>query len=229
VISTGLLQYTLSYLKTGNDPTMTPAEIARFNMIEQQIRPWEVLDHRVLTVLGEIDRADFVPEPYRGLAYADCQIPLGGGARMLPPTVEGRMLQALLINPRDHVLEVGCGSGYITACLARLAGRVTSIDRRQELVDFASGNLAGYGAANVDFEQASHEQLDRAETYDAIAVNGSLAAIPENLKQALVVGGRLFVVVGRSPVMEAMLITRVSPSEWTEQSLFETDLPRLDG
>jgi len=206
---------------------MTNAETAKFNMIEQQIRPWEVLDNRVLSTLGQVDREDFVRDAYKGLAYADCQIPLGNGVNMLPPTIEGRLLQALLIEADDEVLEVGSGSGYLTACLAHLAKRVRSIDSNAEIIDFARTNVASYGSDNVEFEQRGLAQIDATEAYDAIAVTRSLAAVPENLKQALKTGGRMFVVVGRSPVMQALLITRIGASEWTTQSLFETDLPRL--
>jgi protein-L-isoaspartate(D-aspartate) O-methyltransferase len=199
---------------------MSNAETAKFNMIEQQIRPWEVLDNRVLSTLGQVDREDFVRDAYKGLAYADCQIPLGNGVNMLPPTIEGRLLQALLIEADDEVLEVGSGSGYLTACLAHLAKRVRSIDSNAEIIDFARTNVASYGSDNVEFEQCGLAQIDATEAYDAIAV-------PENLKQALKTGGRMFVVVGRSPVMQALLITRIGASEWTTQSLFETDLPRL--
>jgi protein-L-isoaspartate(D-aspartate) O-methyltransferase len=200
---------------------------AKFNMIEQQIRPWEVLDNRVLSVLGQIDREDFVRDPYKGLAYADCQIPLGHGVSMLPPTVEGRMLQALLIEPADQALEVGSGSGYITACLAKLAQRVTSIDARAEIIALARANVAACGLGNVEFDQLAPEQLDSAQRYDVIAVTASLPGVPDNLRRALNPGGRLFVIVGQSPVMEALLITRVGDAEWTTESLFETDLPRL--
>lgn len=206
---------------------MSNAETAKFNMIEQQIRPWEVLDNRVLSTLGQVDREDFVRDAYKGLAYADCQIPLGNGVNMLPPTIEGRLLQALLIVADDEVLEVGSGSGYLTACLAHLAKRVRSIDSNAEIIDFARTNVASYGSDNVEFEQCGLAQIDATEAYDAIAVTRSLAAVPENLKQALKTGGRMFVVVGRSPVMQALLITRIGASEWTTQSLFETDLPRL--
>lgn len=206
---------------------MNNAETAKFNMIEQQIRPWEVLDNRVLSTLGQVDREDFVRDAYKGLAYADCQIPLGNGVNMLPPTIEGRLLQALLIEADDEVLEVGSGSGYLTACLAHLAKRVRSIDSNAEIIDFARTNVASYGSDNVEFEQCGLAQIDATEAYDAIAVTRSLAAVPENLKQALKTGGRMFVVVGRSPVMQALLITRIGASEWTTQSLFETDLPRL--
>ncbi len=208
---------------------MTNSAVAKFNMIEQQIRPWEVLDNQVLSVLDAVNREDFVRDPYKGLAYADCQIPLGDGVRMLPPTVEGRMLQALLIGADDRVLEVGSGSGYLTACLAHLAQRVTSIDSHGDIIEFARGNLAKCGLGNVELAEMSLAQVDDSLAYDVIAVTASLARVPDNLRQALTVGGRLFAIVGQSPVMEALLITRVSESEWTTQSLFETDLPRLDG
>ena len=206
---------------------MNNTEIAKFNMIEQQIRPWEVLDNQVLGVIERLSREDFVDPIYRGLAYADCQIPLGDGVRMLPPTVEGRMLQALLLNGDDQVLEVGSGSGYISACLASLAGHVKSIDVNADIIERAQANVARLGLERVEFEQMSLTQLDAPESYDAIAVTASLPALPQNLKQALKPGGRMFVICGYSPVMEALLITRVSTTEWTTQSLFETDLPRL--
>jgi len=206
---------------------MNNADTAKFNMIEQQIRPWEVLDNQVLSTLSQVNREDFVRDAYKGLAYADCQIPLGNGVSMLPPTIEGRMLQALLIEDDDEVLEVGSGSGYVTACLAHLAQRVSSVDSNAEIIDFARTNVASYGCDNVDFAQHGLVQIDATEAYDVIAVTGSLPAVPENLKQALKTGGRMFVVVGCSPVMQALLITRIGASEWTTQSLFETDLPRL--
>lgn len=208
---------------------MTNSAVAKFNMIEQQIRPWEVLDNQVLSVLDALNREDFVRDPYKGLAYADCQIPLGNGVSMLPPTVEGRMLQALMISADDRVLEVGSGCGYLTACLAQLAQRVTSIDSRGDIIEFARDNLAKCGLNNVELAEMSLAQMDDSLTYDVIAVTASLARVPDNLRQALTVGGRMFVIVGQSPVMQALLITRVSESEWTTQSLFETDLPRLGG
>ena len=206
---------------------MNNTEIAKFNMIEQQIRPWEVLDNQVLTVIEQLNREDFVDPVYRGLAYADCQIPLADGVRMLPPTVEGRMLQALLLSDADQVLEVCSGSGYISACLASLAGHVKSIDANADIIERAQANVARLGIERVEFEQMSLTQLDAPESYDAIAVTASLPALPQNLKLALKPGGRMFVICGYSPVMEALLITRVSASEWSTQSLFETDLPRL--
>ena len=206
---------------------MNNTEIAKFNMIEQQIRPWEVLDHQVLSTLDQVNREDFVREAYKGLAFADCQIPLANGVRMLPPTVEGRLLQALLLNSDDQVLEVGSGCGYVTACLARLGAQVTSIDADADILEFATANIAQCGLDNVQFKPLSLAQLDAPESYDAIAVTASLPQVPENLKQALKSGGRMFVIVGDSPVMEALLVTRVTTAEWTTQSLFETDLPRL--
>jgi protein-L-isoaspartate(D-aspartate) O-methyltransferase len=207
----------------------TNSSIAKFNMIEQQIRPWEVLDNQVLSVLDAVNREDFVKDPYKGLAYADCQIPLADGVRMLPPTVEGRMLQALLLGEDDQVLEVGSASGYLSACLARLSRQVTSIDTRADIIEFARANVASCGLDNVDFAEMGLHQVDANQAYDVIAVTASLGQVPDNLRQALKVGGRMFVIVGHSPVMEALLITRVSESEWSTQSLFETDLPRLAG
>jgi len=200
---------------------------AKFNMIEQQIRPWEVLDTHVLAVLDEINREDFVREAYRGLAYADCQIPVADGVRMLPPTVEGRLLQALNIDPADEILEVGSGCGYLAACLAKLGRRVTSIDRSAEVIEFAAANLAACGIDNVEYRQVSPADFDAPQSCDAIAVTASLPEVPENLRQALRPGGRMFVIIGQSPVMEALLVTRVGETEWLTRSLFETDLPRL--
>jgi protein-L-isoaspartate(D-aspartate) O-methyltransferase len=186
-----------------------------------------VLDNQVLSTLDQIKREDFVREAYKGLAYADCRIPLGNGVSMLTPVIEGRMLQALLIKAEDEVLEVGSGCGYVTACLAHLAQRVSSVDNSTEIIDFAKSNVARCGQDNVNFEQRDLAQIDAIEAYDVIAVTASLPAVPGNLKQALKMGGRMFVIIGSSPVMQAMLITRVGKAEWTAQSLFETDLPRL--
>ena len=206
---------------------MTSAETAKFNMIEQQIRPWEVLDSQILSILDQVEREDFVREPYKGLAYADCQIPIGNGVSMLPPRIEARMMQALLIGSTDRVLEVGSGCGFVTACLARLAEQVVSIDPNTDIIDFASSNVANCGAANVEFKQLGLAQLDDTQNFDAIAVSGSMASVPETLKQLLKTNGRLFIITGNSPVMHALLITRLGESEWSTQSLFETDLPRL--
>ncbi len=206
---------------------MNTAETAKFNMIEQQMRPWEVLDGQVLAVINEVNREDFVPERYRGLAYADCQIPLGKGASMFPPTIEGRMLQALLIEPDDIVLEVGTGSGYITACLAKLGQRVLTLDTNAEIQAKARECTDQCGLENIDFETANAFDRQYDQAFDVIAVTGSVISVPENLKQALTIGGRMFIICGQSPVMQAMLITRANTNEWVSQSLFETDLPAL--
>jgi protein-L-isoaspartate(D-aspartate) O-methyltransferase len=203
------------------------AEVAKFNMIQQQIRPWEVLDNQVLSVISEIDRQDFVPDSYKGLAYADCQIPVCAGTTMFPPTVEGRMLQALLIEAEDKILEIGSGSGYITACLASLGEQVLSLDTSHEALNLARQNIASYDFANVEFEEASAFNCKYDQAFDVIAVGGTVRKVPENLKQALSIGGRMFIIVGQAPVMQALLITRAGSNEWSTQSLFETDLPAL--
>ena len=146
---------------------------------------------------------------------------------MLPPTVEGRLLQSLNIEPGDEVLEVGSGCGYLAACLAKLGARVTSIDTSAEVIEFAAANIAAAGIDHVEFRQLSAAEFDAPQSCDAIAVTASLPKVPDNLRQALRTGGRLFVIVGQSPVMEALLITRASESEWLTRSLFDTDLPRL--
>ncbi len=181
----------------------------------------------MLATLDALDRADFVADAYQGLAYADCQIPVAGGVRMLPPTIEGRMLQALALEADDEALELGCAGGYVSACLARLAGRVTVVDASAERLEIARRNLAAAGIDGIDLQQRSPAALDETGAYDAIAVTGSLPTVPDNFRRALKPGGRLFIVVGHSPVMEALLITRLGDDEWSTQSLFETDLPRL--
>ena len=208
---------------------MTDFSTAKFNMIEQQIRPWEVLDPQVLDVFNRIDRDHFVPDQFKGLAYADCQLPVLDGESMLPPTVEGRMLQSLNLKASDSVLEVGTCSGYLTACLAKLAQRVTSVDTNAQASAMAHDNLAALNIRNVELHTiASLEDIDQVERYDAITVTGgSLSAIPQNLKRALVIGGRLFAVTGESPAMHAQLLTRVGQNEWSLVNLFETDIHRL--
>lgn len=206
---------------------MNTASVAKFNMIEQQLRPWEVLDGKVLSVINQLDRADFVPDMYKGLAYADCQIPLANATSMFPPTIEGRMLQALLINSDDRILEIGTGSGYITACLATLGKQVLSLDIDATCQQAAAKIIESQSLNNIEFEQGNAFESQYDQAFDVIAVTGSVSVVPENLKQALTVGGRLFVIVGESPAMQAMLITRASSSEWITESLFETVLPAL--
>jgi protein-L-isoaspartate(D-aspartate) O-methyltransferase len=202
---------------------------AKHNMIEQQIRPWEVIDPQVLSVFDELNRDQFVPEALKGLAYADCHLPVVGKHCMLPPIVEGRMLQALNIKPSDCVLEIGTRSGYITACLAHLATHVDSVDILAESKQIAQQNLQQLDISNVALDTInSLQDIKHSERYDAIAVcAGSVEELPENLKQALVIGGRLFVVTGQSPAKHAQLITRIGQTEWQTNSLFETDIPAI--
>lgn len=202
--------------------------LARHNMIEQQIRPWDVLDDRVLQLLDEMPRDEFVPDAYRRLAYADVGIPLDHGQSMMQPKVEGRLLQALDITAADDVLEVGTGSGWLTALLARLARHVISIEYFADLLERADRKLRARGLQNVTLEQGDAVRgWDRHGPYDAIAVTGSMPVLPEAFKQSLRPGGRLFVVVGDAPAMEAQLITRIGPEEWVTESLFETELTPL--
>ena len=205
-------------------------EQARFNMIEQQIRPWEVLDTRVLDVLAAVPRERFVPERYRHQAFADLEIPLGHGEHMMAPKIEGRMLQALDVQPTDVALEVGTGSGYVTACLAKLAAQVYSVDIVEAFKLGAQKILAELDIKNVTLRtgDAAHgwTQLPR---YDVIAVTGSLPEYHDGFEKSLAIGGRLFVVVGEAPAMQAMLVRRVGEHEFSRTTLFETDLKALRG
>lgn len=206
----------------------TDFEQARFNMIEQQVRPWEVLDQRVLDTMKRIPREDFVPERYRSLAFADTSIPLGHDQAMMAPKVEGRMLQALAITPQDSILEIGTGSGYVTACLASLGRRVNSIDIMPDFTESAAARLASHDISNVSLQTADAAAgVDPAERYDVIAVTGSLPVLQQQFHQNLEIGGRLFVITGSPPVMEALLITRINETSWKRESLFETSLPPL--
>ncbi|MBE2295715.1 MAG: protein-L-isoaspartate O-methyltransferase [Phycisphaerales bacterium] len=202
-------------------------EQARFNMIEQQIRPWEVLDQRVLDTLARMPREDFVPERYRNLAFSDIAIPIGQGEHMLKPAIEGRILQALAMRPTDSVLEVGTGSAYLTACLARLAASVTSVDIIPEFIEAARPKLKAHGISNVVLHAGDASQGWGEHRYNAIALSGSVAVLADHWCQHLSLGGRLFVVVGQPPVMEALLITRTGEREWLQESLFETELSPL--
>jgi protein-L-isoaspartate(D-aspartate) O-methyltransferase len=202
--------------------------LARHNMIEQQIRPWDVLDQRVLDLIARLPREEFVPPAYLSLAYADLNLPLGHDQVMMAPKVEARLLQALDVKPQDTALEIGTGSGYLTALLACSAKRVFSVDIYPDLVEEAGRKLAEHGIDNVILEigDAAHG-WDRHAPYDVIAVTGSLPVLPDGLRLSLKRGGRLFVITGEAPVMEARLITRTGDREWTEKALFETVLPPL--
>lgn len=203
-------------------------ERARFNMVEQQVRPWEVLDNQVLDVLERVHREDFVPVRYRKMAFADLSIPLGNGQCMMCPKVEGRMLQALEIREEDSVLEIGTGSGFITACLASLAKRVVSVEIFEDLHEEAKLRLQEKYMENVGlFVGDVMRGWQPEQAHDVVVVTGSVPAVPGQFRDWVNPGGRLFVVTGDSPAMEARLLTRVGFSDWREESLFETDLGRL--
>lgn len=202
---------------------------ARENMVEQQVRPWDVLDLRVLEVLSTVPREHFVPELHRSLAYTDVEIPLGEGQRMMKPVVEGRTLQALDLQSGEDVLEIGTGSGYLTACMARLARDVVSLEIRPELAARARRQIDADGhGGNVRIEVADALQYSTDRRFDAICVTAAVASLPPLFLQWLRPQGRLFVVHGRSPVMEAVLVRQDNDGPRFE-SLFETDLPYLQG
>jgi protein-L-isoaspartate(D-aspartate) O-methyltransferase len=201
---------------------------ARFAMVEQQVRPWDVLDPRVLDTLMNVRREDFVPPRHRKLAFADLALPLEHGEAMMKPIVEGRALQALNLGASDEVLEIGTGSGFVTACLAVLAREVVSVDRHADFVERARGRLASEGVTNVRLEAADVFAWNPGRTFDAICVTGAVATDPERFAAWLKPGGRMFIVHGLSPVMEALRITR-RDGGFHRESLFETDLVYLHG
>ena len=201
---------------------------ARELMVEQQVRPWDVLDPRVLDVLADMPREHFAPAAYDGMAYADVELPLGHGEVMLKPVLAGRALQALLPEATDEVLEIGTGSGYVTACLARMAREVVSLDRHPDFIDAARERLGALGIANVRLVVADALCWTTDRRFDAICVNGAVDAIPAQLLSLLKPGGRMFIVRGRAPAMEAVLVHNEGAAPRIE-SLFETDLPYLAG
>ena len=208
-------------------------EQARFNMVEQQVRPWDVLDPRVLDVISAVPREAFVPDDQKNLAYADTRILLGSyeghPCRMLNPNIEGRLLQALEIEPDETVLEIGSGSGYLTACLARLGHHVDSVDIDPAMTAMAAKNLAAQNIANFTLStgDAAEGWSEQKPYYDVIAITGSMPAVPKFYKNMLKTGGRLFVICGEAPVMKAMLVTRIGKDEWHEEELFETSVDPL--
>ena len=203
---------------------------ARFNMIEQQVRPWNVLDLNILDILDSVPREDFVPDAYRNMAYSDMAIPIGHGEEMLHPKYQAHILQALALKPTDTALEIGSGTGYLTALMAKMAAHVYSIDIEPDFIKTASANLGKHNVTNVTLEEgdALSGWSDHAP-YDAIAVTGSVAEISQDLKNNLKIGGRLFAIVGDSPTMNATLIVRSGENSWDEQILFETDVKALHG
>ncbi len=203
-------------------------EQARFNMIEQQIRPAEVLDYKVLDTIAATPREDFVPEAYRELAFSDINIPISDSEVMMKPIMEARMLQALDILPNEKILEIGTGSGYFTALLAKLGQHVDSIEIDPELLKQAQARLEAHGIKNVTLiEGDAAHGWDEGGKYDVIAITGSLPILPDSYKQKLNVGGRLIAIVGTAPVMETLLITRTGDDQWTTEALFETNQPAL--
>lgn len=203
-------------------------EQARFNMVEQQIRPWEVLDTDVLDLLMTVRREEFVPEAYRSLALSEAEIPLPAGQLMLRPVIEGKILQALQVGKEDQVLEIGAGSGYFAALLAARAAWVRTIEIEPELVRLAHANLERYGVQNVIVEEGDGAQgWAKNAPYDVIVVSGGLPVVPQALLDQLKVGGRLFAFVGEAPVMEARLVTRVAEDQFQTINLFETVEPIL--
>jgi protein-L-isoaspartate(D-aspartate) O-methyltransferase len=203
-------------------------EQARFNMIEQQIRPWEVLDPVVLDLLSEVKREEFVPAEQKLLAFADTMLPLGNGASMLEPKIEARLLQEIGLKSTDRVLEIGAGSGYMAALLAARAEFVTSVEIEPALAKLARENLQRAGIANVAVEQGDGLKGWAAKApYDAIVISGSVPAVPDVLLQQLKVGGRLVGIVGTLPVMSAQLVTRTGEMTFNTVNLFETVAPAL--
>ena len=205
-------------------------EQARFNMIEQQIRPWDVLDPGVLTLLGVIKREDFVPAAYRAMAFMDTEVPLPGGQQMLAPRVEARLLQELNVRRHERVLEIGAGSGFMAALLSHKARQVVTLEIVPELARLAAENLRRAAVANVSVvEGDGSKKLPTAGPFDVILLSGSIAAVPSALLNELKVGGRLAAIVGQEPVMRATLVTRVGEAEFRSVELFDTVAPRLLG
>lgn len=202
-------------------------DFARQQMVQQQVRAWDVLDAHILAVMVKVPREQFVPAGFEPLAFADTEIPIGHDQSMMTPTVEGRLLQALEIGDSDRVLEIGTGSGFVTACLARLARSVTSIDVFEEFQKTASENLEDSGIANVELLTMDATQELPDGKFDAIAVTGSIQSFDRRFVTALNPGGRLFVIVGDAPAMEARIVHRTGENDWESESLFETAVAPL--
>lgn len=202
-------------------------DAARSQMISQQLRTWEILDERVLEVMAEVPREAFLPAHLQDLAFADTVLPIGHGESMLAPKIQGRLLQAVEPGPDDTVLEIGTGSGFLTACLARLAGQVHSVDIEPEFTAGARDRLAALDIDNVRLETADAMTMELTRRYDVIVIEGALPIYDKRFEAALAPGGRLVVVVGASPVREVWRVTRSADSHLTRETLFETDIPDL--
>lgn len=205
-------------------------EQARLNMIERQIRTWGVLDSRVLNLLALIHREDFVPADYRYLAFADTNIPIANSQAMMTPKLEAKLLQAVAVRKAEKVLEIGTGSAYLTALLAKSTQYVDSIDIFENFVDEAKIKLEKYGIDNVSLSCGNAlSDWHNESKYDVIVVTGSLLELDSKLQQQLAAGGRMFVIIGKSPIMEARLITHMNDGRFINEVLFETELPALIG
>ena len=204
-------------------------EKARFNMIEQQIRTWEVLDQDVLNLLVVVKREAFVPAAYQNLAFSDTEIPLPNGQCMFPPKMEARILQEVAPKKHEQVLDIGAGSGYMAALLAHKARHVITVEIDPVLKKMAEDNLAAYGVSNAEVVLGNGAQGwgGPGAAYDVIVISGSLPVLPDSFLQQLKVGGRLFAIIGESPVMTAQVITRVSDASYTTDKIFETDVKPL--
>jgi len=202
-------------------------EQARFNMVEQQIRTWDVLDQDVLDLLFTVRREEFVPSAYRTLAFADLEIPLPGGQRMWAPKMEARVVQALRVRPRESVLEIGTGSGYLTALLASQGAQVVSVEIDPQLSAEAKPKLARAGRSGVELAVGDGARGWGTSTYDAIVLTGSTPVLPDTFVKQLKPGGRVFAVVGEAPVMTARLVHWVAPGSISSQDLFETVIDPL--
>ena len=200
---------------------------AREQMIEQQVRAWEVLEERVLEVMRQVPRELFVPQGQRYRAYADVEVPLACAQHMLRPSVAGRLLQALLPQPGEAVLEIGAGTGFVTACLRAMAAQVRSLEIFPELAEAARRNLAALGMRDVEVLDADALNADSGARYGAIALTASLPLYDARFERMLTPGGRLFVVVGEPPVMDARLVRRTAEDAWSVESLFETVIDPL--
>ena len=210
--------------------TQLNLEQARLNMIEQQIRTWEVLDQDVLDLITSIHREDFVPDKFRQLALADVQLPLAHNQVTMTPKMEARLLQAINVRKNDKVLEIGTGCAYMTALLAKSANKIVTVDIFQDFIRDAERKLARHNINNVTLENGDAvDGWGKGSFYDAIIVTGSVPELKPCFQEQLAVNGRLFIIVGKSPVMEAQLITRIGDNEWSREYLFETDLPPLIG
>ena len=199
----------------------------REQMVDQQVRAWDVLDERVLEVMRQVPRELFVPAGQRYRAYADAEVPLSHGQHMLRPSVAGRLLQGLLPQPHEQVLEIGTGTGFITSCLRAMSAGVSSLEIHPDLADSARGNLAALGVRGVEVLDANALLFETGTRFDAIAVTASLPLYDERFARMLKVGGRLFIVVGEAPVMQAQLVRRTAEDSWSTQSLFETVIDPL--